>query len=94
MARRGIAHGCELGKVGWVVERTSAWLHQLKWLRTRYERPADLHQGLPELSCSHICLHRLRTSPPHGLVDRVQSVDVTVHEVSRSPNPFPTTPSP
>lgn len=62
IARRGVAHGSGLGKVRWVIERTFAWLHQFKRLRTRYERRADLHQGLLELACSLICLRRLRTS--------------------------------
>ena len=62
IARRGVAHGSGLGKVRWVVERAFAWLHQFKRLRTRYERRADLHQGLLELACSLICLRRLRTS--------------------------------
>ncbi|MEU6893260.1 transposase [Streptomyces sp. NPDC046557] len=50
------------GQIRWVVERAFAWLHQFKRLRTRYERRADLHQGLLELACSLICLRRLRTS--------------------------------
>ncbi len=58
IARRGIAHGSGLGKVRSVVERTFAWLHQFKRLRIRYERWADLHQGLLELACSIICLRR------------------------------------
>lgn len=62
IARRGVAHGSGLGKVRWVVERAFAWLHQFKRLRTRYERRADLHQGLLEPACSLICLHRLRSS--------------------------------
>ncbi|MFE7382111.1 IS5 family transposase [Streptomyces zhihengii] len=62
IARRGVAHGSGLGKVRWVVERVFAWLHQFKRLRTRYERRADLHQGLLELACSLICLRRLRTA--------------------------------
>ncbi|MEU7458412.1 IS5/IS1182 family transposase, partial [Streptosporangium roseum] len=37
-------------------------LLQFKRLRIRYERRADLHQGLLELACSIICLRRLRTS--------------------------------
>ncbi|AJF66604.1 transposase [Streptomyces vietnamensis] len=61
IARRGVAHGSGLGKVRWVVERTFAWLHQFKRLRIRYERRADLHQGLLELACSFLCLRRLRT---------------------------------
>ncbi len=62
IARRGAAHGSGLGKVRWVVERTFAWLHQFKRLRTRSEARADIHQGLLELACSIICLRRLRTS--------------------------------
>lgn len=62
IARRGVAHGSGLGKVRWVVERAFAWLHQFKRLRIRYERRADLHQGLLELACCLICLRRLRTS--------------------------------
>lgn len=62
IARRGVAHGSGLGKVRWVVERAFAWLHQSKRLRIRYERRADLHQGLLELACSLICLRCLRTS--------------------------------
>ncbi|MET7584765.1 IS5 family transposase [Streptomyces microflavus] len=61
-ARRGVPHGYGLGKTRWVVERTSAWLHQFKRLRTRYEIRADLHLGLLQLACSIICLRRLRTS--------------------------------
>ncbi|MFI1910926.1 IS5 family transposase [Streptomyces microflavus] len=49
------------GKVRWVVERAFAWLHQFKRLRIRYERRADLHQGLLELACSLFCLRRLCT---------------------------------
>lgn len=59
IARRGVAHGSGLGKTRWVVERTFAWLHQFKRLRIRYERRADLHQGLLELACSLICLRRV-----------------------------------
>ncbi|MFD8812188.1 IS5 family transposase [Streptomyces sp. NPDC059627] len=62
IARRGAAHGSGLGKVRWVVERAFAWLHQFKRLRIRYERRADLHQGLLELACSVICLRRLQKS--------------------------------
>lgn len=62
IARRGVAHGSDLGKVRWVVERAFAWLHRFRRLRIRYERRTDLHQGLLELACSLICLRRLRTS--------------------------------
>ena len=60
IARRGVAHGSGLGRTRWVVERTFAWLHQFKRPRIRYERRADLHQGLLELACGIICLRRLR----------------------------------
>ncbi|MGW0799450.1 IS5 family transposase [Streptomyces sp. NPDC002692] len=62
IARRGTAHGSGLGKTRWVVERTFAWLHQFKRLRTRYEIRADLHLALLQLACSITCLRRLRTS--------------------------------
>ncbi|AEY86701.1 putative transposase [Streptomyces hygroscopicus subsp. jinggangensis 5008] len=45
-----------------MVERAFAWLHQIKRLRIRYERRADIHQDLLELAGSLICLRRLRTS--------------------------------
>ncbi|MFD6967930.1 IS5 family transposase [Streptomyces sp. NPDC059949] len=60
IARWGVPHGSGLGKVRWVVERSFAWLHQFKRLSIRYERRADLHQGLLELACSIICLRKLR----------------------------------
>jgi len=60
IARSGVAHGSGLGRTRWVVERIFAWLHQFKRLRIRYERRADLHQGLLELACGIICLRRLR----------------------------------
>jgi transposase len=45
IARRGVAHGCGLGKQRWVVERGIAWLHGFERLRTRGERRADIHLG-------------------------------------------------
>ncbi|MEU0809071.1 IS5 family transposase, partial [Streptomyces sp. NPDC005970] len=62
IARKGTSHGSGLGKTRWVVERTFAWLHQFKRLRTRYEIRADLHLGLLQLACNIICLRRLRAS--------------------------------
>ncbi|WP_375710447.1 IS5 family transposase [Propionibacterium freudenreichii] len=59
IARRGVAHGSGLGKKRWVVERSFAWLHQFKRLRTRYERQADLHLGLLHLACAIICWRKL-----------------------------------
>ncbi len=62
IARRGVAHGSGLGTKRWVVERTFAWLHAFKRLRTRSERRADLHQAMLSLACAVICLRRLLTS--------------------------------
>ncbi len=43
----------------WVVERSFAWLHAFKRLRTRYERGADIHLGLLQLACAVICYRQL-----------------------------------
>jgi len=61
IARRGTPHGSGLGTVRWVVERSFAWLHQYKRLRTRYERRADLHLALMQLACALICYRKLQT---------------------------------
>lgn len=50
IARRGESHGSGLGTVRWIVERTNAWLHGLRHLRTRFERRADIHEGLLKLA--------------------------------------------
>jgi len=62
IAARGVPHGSGLGTARWVVERTFAWLHQFKRLRIRYERRADLHEGLLQLACALICYRKLQTS--------------------------------
>lgn len=59
IARRGTPHGSGLGTTRWPVERTFAWLHTFKRLRTRYERRPDIHQALLSLACSIICLRKL-----------------------------------
>ena len=59
IARRGVAHGSGLGRQRWVVERSFAWLHAFKRLRTRYERRGDLHLGLLQLACALICYRQL-----------------------------------
>jgi len=61
IARRGTANGSGLGKLRWVVERTFAWLHAFKRLRTRYERRADIHEALISLACATICLRILHS---------------------------------
>ena len=71
MAARGIdphfphrrsEHGSGLGTKRWVVERTIAWLHRFRRLRVRYERRADLHEGLLHLGCALICWQQLEGS--------------------------------
>ncbi|WP_112188844.1 IS5 family transposase [Ralstonia sp. GX3-BWBA] len=55
IAPRGQPHCSGLGKVRWVVERTHAWLHAFRRLRTRFERRADIHEALLKLACCLIC---------------------------------------
>jgi transposase len=55
IARRGAKHGSGLGKVRWVIERTFAWLHSFRRLRTRYERSGDLHNAFLMLGAAIIC---------------------------------------
>ena len=62
LARQKTAHGSGLGRVRWVVERTFAWLHQLKRLLIRYDRRADIHEALLALGCCIVCYRRLRNS--------------------------------
>jgi transposase len=59
IARRGDEHGSGLGSQRWVVERTFAWLHNFRRLRTRYERLAELHEAFMQLGCAVICQRML-----------------------------------
>ena len=59
LARRGIDSSERLGRYRWVVERTQAWLLGCRRLGVRYERRADLLQGLLHLACALICLRFL-----------------------------------
>jgi transposase len=59
-ARRKTAHGSGLGRWRWVVERTFAWVHQVKRLLVRYEWRADIHVAFLRLACSLVCWRRLR----------------------------------
>jgi transposase len=59
IARRGADHGTGLGRERWVVERTFAWLHNLRRLRIRYERRSDLHLAFMLLGCAVICQRAL-----------------------------------
>jgi transposase len=62
IARRGVAHGSGLGRHRWVIERSFAWLHGFKQLRTRYEHRAGIHLGLLRLACAIICYRHLKIS--------------------------------
>jgi transposase len=62
IARRGVDHGSGLGNERWVVERTFAWLHNFRRLRTRYERDVELHLALMLLGCAVIC-QRMLSAP-------------------------------
>ena len=62
IARRQTEHGSGLGRVRWVVERTFAWLHQLKRLLVRYDRRADIHEAFLALGCCLVCYRRLTNS--------------------------------
>ena len=62
IARRRSDHGSGLGGERWVVERTFAHLHNLRRLRTRYERSADLHLAFMLLGCAVVCQRRLLTA--------------------------------
>lgn len=59
IARRRTANGSGLGTRRWFVERSFAWLHGFKRLRTRYERRADIHQAFISLACAAICVRQL-----------------------------------
>jgi transposase len=45
IARRGTKHGSGLGLWRWVVERTSAWLHNCRRQRIRWERDPVVHMA-------------------------------------------------
>ncbi len=52
--------GSGLGAERWVVECGFAWLHDVRRLRTRYERFAELHLAFLELGCAVVCQRMLR----------------------------------
>ena len=59
LAMRRTEHGSGPGRWRWVVERTFAWLHNLRRLRTRYERCAELHLAFMLLGCAVVCQRTL-----------------------------------
>jgi transposase len=62
IAHRQTEHGSGLGRVRWVVERTFAWLHNLKRLLVRYDRRAEIHEAFLALGCCLVCFRRLERS--------------------------------
>ena len=61
LPRRATEHGSGRGKLRWAIERTFAWLHNFRRLRTRSEPRAELHQAFLHLGCALICQRFLRT---------------------------------
>jgi transposase len=59
IARRGQPHGSSLGTIRWVVERTIAWYHGFRRLRTRWERRDDIHEAFLGLATCIITYRRL-----------------------------------
>jgi transposase len=57
LARRNTPHGSGLGRFRWPIERTFAWLHRLRRLRTRYDRRADIHEAFLTLGCCLVCFN-------------------------------------
>jgi transposase len=55
LAKRRTPHGSGLGIYRWVVERTIAWLHQYRRLRTRFEKQVTIHRAFIQLACTLIC---------------------------------------
>ncbi len=61
IARRRTDHGSGLGKFRWVVERTISWLHQMRRLRSRWEKLPDMHDAFLKLGCAMICFRLLNS---------------------------------
>ena len=59
IARPKVDSSERLGRHRWVVERTFAWLNQMKRLVIRYERRDDIHDALFRLGCCVICFNFL-----------------------------------
>lgn len=59
LAKRNTEHGSGLGILRWPVERTLAWFHQFRRLRTRYDRRDDIHEAFMSLGAAMICWNYL-----------------------------------
>lgn len=60
LGKRRTPHGSGLGRTRWVVERTLAWLHQFRKLRSRDEKHPSTHEALLTLACAVICYRFLK----------------------------------
>jgi hypothetical protein len=63
IARRNTQNGSGLGTVRYFIEQTISLLHQLRRLRTRFDKRDDIHEAFMSLGCIVICWRRLN----HGL---------------------------
>jgi transposase len=59
IARRGIESTERLGRVRWVIERTVAWFHDFRRLRTIYDRTVESCMAFMLLAASLICFRNL-----------------------------------
>ncbi len=62
IGRRNTPHGSGLGVYRYVVEQTLGLLHQMRRLRTRYDKRDDIHEAFLKLGCIRVCHNRLRNS--------------------------------
>jgi transposase len=69
IARRQTDHGPGRGRFRWVVERTFAWLHNLKRLLVRYDRRHEIHEAFLAIGCCLVCFRRLQRRPASGHCD-------------------------
>ena len=60
IARPGIESSERLGRHRWVVERTIAWINQMRRLIIRYERRDDIYDAFHDLGCALICFNFLQ----------------------------------
>ncbi|MBA3968512.1 MAG: IS5 family transposase [Gemmatimonadetes bacterium] len=60
IARPGIESSERLGRHRWVVERSIAWLDQMRRLTIRYEQRPDIYDGFHQLGCAWICFNFLK----------------------------------
>ena len=56
IARRGIDSSERVGRYRWVMDRSLSWLLDCRRLGVRYERRADLLEGVLHLACALNCL--------------------------------------